>query len=370
MKARNRRAFSLVELLTVIAIISLLISILLPALGKAREMGRRTVCLANLRSMAQGCIAYAIPNDGHFPAWNQTVAGYGSIGEAWNWDGASTVTNVPSQSPVSNTRNLWTLVRQQAADPKTFVCPSDGEAGQPFTPADLAGIYDVQNRSQFSYSFQYQGPAALDTSNANLAPGWNTTLRDPNNMVILADATPAMYAKNPGITDFTIGAAFATNHKFDLLSTAGSVSNAAALTLFKNALANMFTNGAITFNILTAKGEYKVPDGSVVSTLNSANHRGEGQNVVRLDGSGEFAANPWAGVHLDNIYTVQDPTVYTAARLAEGASQAQKSELLVARMLGLYEGGPTAYASENDVLQRWVVNNASKTRFPDSFLVP
>jgi len=57
-------AFSLVELLVVIAVLSALMAILLPALNAARERGRRTVCLANLHSIGQTIVLYAHDNDG------------------------------------------------------------------------------------------------------------------------------------------------------------------------------------------------------------------------------------------------------------------------------------------------------------------
>ncbi|MBY0112244.1 MAG: prepilin-type N-terminal cleavage/methylation domain-containing protein [Phycisphaerales bacterium] len=70
------RGFTLIELLVVIAIIALLIGILLPALGKARESARNVKCLANVRSM--GTVMAFYGND--FRSWYPVmpVAGSGA----------------------------------------------------------------------------------------------------------------------------------------------------------------------------------------------------------------------------------------------------------------------------------------------------
>lgn len=65
---RPHRGFTLVELLVVIGIIALLISILLPSLGRARETANRVKCSANLRGVGQGIANYVASNGGVLPA--------------------------------------------------------------------------------------------------------------------------------------------------------------------------------------------------------------------------------------------------------------------------------------------------------------
>lgn len=53
-KKMRSKAFTLIELLVVIAIIALLLSIIMPALKRVKEAGKRTQCLANVKSLTIG----------------------------------------------------------------------------------------------------------------------------------------------------------------------------------------------------------------------------------------------------------------------------------------------------------------------------
>src|SRR5687768_8116847 len=75
----KRRAFTLIELLTVIGIIAILICLLLPALVRARAAAKVIVCQANLRNIHQASLAFSVEHQGYVqPAgrmnfvWNVT----------------------------------------------------------------------------------------------------------------------------------------------------------------------------------------------------------------------------------------------------------------------------------------------------------
>ena len=60
---RTQKAFTLIELLVVIAIIAILMAVLMPALKRAREGGKRASCLSNLKQLTLAWSMYADEND-------------------------------------------------------------------------------------------------------------------------------------------------------------------------------------------------------------------------------------------------------------------------------------------------------------------
>ncbi len=76
MMNNTKKGFTLIELLVVISIIALLVAILMPALGKAREQARKAVCMVNTRSCGTAMATYTSSNDDWLPGPNTSGMWY------------------------------------------------------------------------------------------------------------------------------------------------------------------------------------------------------------------------------------------------------------------------------------------------------
>ncbi len=85
-RARHQHAFTLVELLVIIGIVALLIGMLMPALGMARQQSQSVACLSNLRQIGIGVLQYAnahrglLPQNAHHGAaasWIESLQSFG-----------------------------------------------------------------------------------------------------------------------------------------------------------------------------------------------------------------------------------------------------------------------------------------------------
>jgi prepilin-type N-terminal cleavage/methylation domain-containing protein len=108
----KRAAFTLVELLVVIGIIAVLIGILLPTLGRAREASKRTVCLSNLRELGNAIRIYAAQNKDQIPVGYMDEHQFSYF---VNW-------NNVNGTKVSMLGLL--AVARLTSNPRAFYCPS------------------------------------------------------------------------------------------------------------------------------------------------------------------------------------------------------------------------------------------------------
>lgn len=118
-KAKLRRGITLIELLVVLAIISMLMAILLPALGKVREQARSILIASNQRQIVIAINLYAINNDDRYP---ESVATIGQ-GNFWNWQEPTMLTGYRRRSPMLY-RSMSEYLRSYIEKASILSCPS------------------------------------------------------------------------------------------------------------------------------------------------------------------------------------------------------------------------------------------------------
>jgi type II secretory pathway pseudopilin PulG len=183
-------AFTLVDLVVVIAVLALLAAMLLPAMADARFKGGRMQCASNLRQIGVGSMIYANDYNNWLPPGQgganpvNMINGLFYTRYAWNYDVANQPTRVPSSftnsfvgSKFQNAGYLYPL--QQAGDGGILFCPDQWGTGigannyLPLLTTDSMGVL----RSSYAYN-----PRVINPQVDNLRKYQKTSQLEPHKL--------------------------------------------------------------------------------------------------------------------------------------------------------------------------------------------
>jgi prepilin-type N-terminal cleavage/methylation domain-containing protein len=167
---KRQKGFTLIELLVVVAIIALLIAILLPSLGRARELANRTACAANANGIIKSMIVYAADNNDCFPIANGTGVTAGTPG---------------APSAVNNLACMYMLATGAGGNgvsAKSFLCKSDPDVSS----AAVSAANFTATTTQLYCSYGITDPTTTATGNP-ASPVWKNTM--DSSIPLLTDTT-------------------------------------------------------------------------------------------------------------------------------------------------------------------------------------
>lgn len=217
------RAFTLVELLVVIAVIAILAALLLPSLVSAKRQGRKAACLSNLRQVGAATYLYAQDNDGRIPFGPKAPPITNPLDFYPSTGAPTSLLSLQSGSPVA----LGLLLAQAlAAQPKVLFCPG---ADQPLdADAQLAKVGTGQ--AEGSYFYRHAGNTAL--SDAATTNDLTAHLRlenlglNRNGLPIRALALDALFLCPPDLEAFGVQPSTSHQQRFaDILFADGSAAS-------------------------------------------------------------------------------------------------------------------------------------------------
>ena len=140
-RGRFLTGFTLIELLVVIAIIAVLMAILMPALNRVREQGKRATCLSNLKQLTLAWIMYADENDDNLV--NGDTGEYGIHQNETPWvlrDWSSGMTVEQKRDAILNGA-LWPYVKIL----KIYKCPTVNTIVRSGTQEEMLRTYSVSD---------------------------------------------------------------------------------------------------------------------------------------------------------------------------------------------------------------------------------
>jgi prepilin-type N-terminal cleavage/methylation domain-containing protein len=172
---RNEGGFTLIELIVVIAIVSILATLLLPALSAAKAKAQRTACINNLRQINLGLRMYSDDSNDKAPRTPGTT-----IAPSLNWSGYKNLM-----------KGYVGLKGVASSQDKLFACPADtfyydmGSGSFGYVTKPMHG----QAFSDFS-SYAFNGGNARTNSNApGIAGRAISSINDPVKTVLVAESS-------------------------------------------------------------------------------------------------------------------------------------------------------------------------------------
>ena len=179
---RPRRAFTLVELLTVIGIIAVLAALLFPVFAQVRAKSRETVCVSNLRQIGTATLMYAGDYDDLFP-W----AGDPLDFRPGAWAASPYAAQVATMQPLPDILSPYTKSKQ------IWHCPADtgfavGGRSEATPFETRPSSFDLTGTSYYYYtSLPLQGTPVSAMRAWGAAPPYEE--RGPSQVVFLYDGT-------------------------------------------------------------------------------------------------------------------------------------------------------------------------------------
>jgi prepilin-type N-terminal cleavage/methylation domain-containing protein/prepilin-type processing-associated H-X9-DG protein len=190
MKPRAR-AFTLVELLVVIAVLGILAALLLPALSLVKRKAGQSMCLNNQKQLGMGVLMYLDEHNATFPGWASQHAGFNS--SDWIYWRTNLAYPQVEKSPIAST--LANVTR------KLFRCPLDLDDSQRLQEASsdpVSGPY-LYSYSMTSYNLDGElNPGMTTICKGNrFYPFRQPSIQMPASKIMLAEEVASACQDNP-----------------------------------------------------------------------------------------------------------------------------------------------------------------------------